>query len=429
MTRQIAHITIEAQTPIKVGSNTSDSLQDSPIQRDFNSIPMILGTSLAGVFRSSFKGNKEKLFGDKDSSKKDAKASELIFSNALLLDENDRVNEELLLEKSDFLKLFDVLPLREHTSINDKGTNKDHSKYDEEVLYKGSRFKFSIEYIKDDIDSFNSILEILSQNSFRIGGGSSKGFGKVKVISIKTQNYTSLNYDTYSSSLNHTLANTYKLKKDIDQNFISYSLNIKADDFFMFGSGFGDIDADNTPVYESVINYDTKTLDKDYILIPASSIKGALSHRTAYYYNKFSKYTIESTNGLVGEENTAVNVIFGEKKDSKKESGKKGSILISDCFKNNDKQVKVFDHVSIDRFTGGAIDGALFQEKTISSKNEFSIEILIKDIDYEENIKKAFEYSLNDICTGMLSLGGATTKGHGIFTGNIIKNGESYAVK
>lgn len=83
---------------------------------------------------------------------------------------------------------------------------------------------------------------------------------------------------------------------------------------------------------------------------------------------------------------------------------------------------KVFDHVSIDRFTGGAIDSALFQEKTISSKEVLNLEILIKKIADEKAIN-AFEKSLKDISTGMLSLGGATTKGHGVFTGTVLKDG------
>ncbi len=52
--RHIAHIIIEADTPIKVGSNAMDFLNDSPVQRDWNGLPMILGTSIAGVLRKEF---------------------------------------------------------------------------------------------------------------------------------------------------------------------------------------------------------------------------------------------------------------------------------------------------------------------------------------------------------------------------------------
>ena len=55
--RYIAHITIEAETPLKVGSSESDFLKDSPIQKDWNNLPMILGTSIAGVLRRDFEGD------------------------------------------------------------------------------------------------------------------------------------------------------------------------------------------------------------------------------------------------------------------------------------------------------------------------------------------------------------------------------------
>jgi hypothetical protein len=110
-------------------------------------------------------------------------------------------------------------------------------------------------------------------------------------------------------------------------------------------------------------------------------------------------------------------------KNTQKELGQKGKILISDCFKSYDeaKQAKTFDHVSIDRFTGGAIDGHLFQEKTVAKDNDkdwYTIDILLEN-SIQGDILESFKASLNDICNGMLPLGGATTKGHGVFKGYV----------
>ena len=128
-----------------------------------------------------------------------------------------------------------------------------------------------------------------------------------------------------------------------------------------------------------------------------------------------------------GEENEAVKSIFGHKKEqdkqAEKELGQKGRLLISDCFKPNDAETKVFDHVAIDRFTGGAIDGALFQEKTIADDRTYEIEILLRNKDLKDEHRQAFEKAMKDITTGMLPLGGATTKGHGVFSGKLLKDG------
>ena len=407
--RYIAHVTIEADTPLKVGSADSDFLKDSPIQRDWNGLPMILGTSIAGVLRKDFKGNDDEIFGKEDGSK-------VIFSNALLLDEKREVNEGLLIEKSSFLKLFDNLPLREHTAITDKGVAKEHSKFDEEVVYKGSQFKFSIEMLEDK-NAFDSLLELLQSPSFRLGGGSTKGFGKFKILEITTTTIKSpQQLVDYSSSLNSQLTEKVALSTTKSQTHTQYTLNITPDDFFMFGSGFGDEDSDQTPVYERLIDYDKRGLSDKHILMPASSIKGALAHRTTYHYNLQNELYIGNL-----EAKNAIAELFGEAKKSDEELGNRGKVLFSDAYKTNSDTTKVFEHVAIDRFTGGGINGALFQEKTIAQKDEWEIEILVEN-SVEEVFIRAFEKSLDDVCSGMLSLGGMTTKGHGVFSGTWSKS-------
>ncbi|MCI0501112.1 MAG: RAMP superfamily CRISPR-associated protein, partial [Epsilonproteobacteria bacterium] len=305
--------------------------------------------------------------------------------------------------------------------------SENNGKFDEEVVYKGTRFKFRLELIANENDelNWNELIKSINSKIFRLGGGTTKGFGNIKILSDLSSydifEITSKEYQGKTSSLNTTFSKPFpKDEKDID--YTIYTLNITPDDFFMFGSGFGDDDADMTPVFEKVVDYDIKDLSTKQVLIPASSIKGAIAHRTTYHFNKLQGNTIEAKNGV-----ETIDAIFGHKKEldknTKEELGQKGKILISDCFKSFDetKQTKTFDHVSIDRFTGGAIEGALFQEKTVADTREYVIEILLEKTIAGDELK-AFENSLNDICSGMLPLGGATTKGHGVFIGSWSKN-------
>ena len=457
MKRFLAHIIIEAKTPLKVGGGKNDLFLDAPVQRDWNGLPMILGTSVAGILRRAFEDNTSKdttneIFGTKHEGKgRSEKESEdenlnligsrLIVSNALLVDENGKVCEQLLLEKSEFLRYFDILPIRDHVAIGANGAAKDAGKFDEEVVFKGTRFKFSLE-LAGTKDEFERILNLLSDPTLRLGGGSSKGLGSLEILEIK---WGEFELYEYTSSLNdnpHRLSD-FDLKGEINEKFIKYELKISPDDFFMFGSGFGDNEADQTPALESVIDYKTGKLSKQKILIPASSVKGALSHRTAFHYNKLKEQFGEEAK--VGNENEAVREIFGYEK-GKNEKGAKGKILLSDCFLDYDKEkdTKVFEHVSIDRFTGGAIDAALFQEKAIAQRNNFEIEVEIEpdktdkkgkkrsgfcvEILVKSNVSKAsldaFEAALNDVIKGYLPLGGATTKGYGFFKGEVVKNGK-----
>lgn len=439
MKRFLAHVIIEAKTPLKVGGGKNDLFLDAPVQRDWNGLPMILGTSVAGILRRAFEDRKgeddtNEIFGTKDEQDPNKqKGSRLIISSALLLvDKNNKVCEELLLEKSEFLRLFDNLPIRDHVAIGANGAAKDAGKFDEEVVFKGTRFKFSLE-LDGGEDKFKKILNLLCDPTLRLGGGSSKGFGSLRILEIKWGEFEP---DRYSSSLNFSSDEFVKFMPDsaVDGNLkrhIRYELKISPDDFFMFGSGFGDKDADQTPALESVIDYENKCLSKRKILIPASSVKGALSHRTAFHFNKINKQFGEKAK--VGSENEAVREIFGYEKN-KNNKGAKGKILISDCFLDYDeaKDMKVFEHVSIDRFTGGAIDSALFQEKAVAKRDEFIIEILLRndvcgDKEKEKtfnNALEAFEATLDDVVEGRLSLGGATTKGYGFFKGKALKYNE-----
>jgi len=79
--------------------------------------------------------------------------------------------------------------------------------------------------------------------------------------------------------------------------------------------------------------------------------------------------------------------------------------------------------VAIDRFTGGAMEGALFSEEVVRSKEKFQLTCLVSNGTQQEYLD-AFESTLKDVCTGMLPLGGGTMRGHGCFTGTITKNGE-----
>jgi len=424
---RIYNILIETKTPLKVGSGKFDYFNDMPVQKDWNNLPFILGTSIAGVLREKAKEiGMDKFFGEDcfEIFKKEGKSkrfkecvenqrgSRVIVSNALLVGDNGKVNEQLLLKKNEFLKKFENLPIREHTAINEKGIAKEHMKYDEEVVYKGSRFRFSLEFIEMEDSDIEKIVEFLFLETLRFGGGSSKGFGEFEVLEINYEDIEDLS--KYSSSLNYIPKNSLEISKIKDKSYDVYVLELKPNDFFIFGSGLGDSEADMIGVYEEVVDYENKKF-KTHLVIPASSIKGVISHRLAYYYNLENSLFEEEAK--VEEENEAVVDIFGSKKG--KSAGSVGKVIIGDIYL--DKFIsKVFEHVAIDRFLGGAKDGALFQEKANSS-DKVKVKIYLRK---DAMFKDLFEKVLKDIVSSNLALGGMVTKGYGFFKGEIYKNGE-----
>lgn len=447
----LARIVIEASTPLNIGSGNKGIKTDALVLRDVNGLPFIPGTTIAGLLRHSLtsEAEKNKLMGSQEG------GSSLIVSDAKMLNADGAVLDGIVDSKvleSDFLKHYQQLPIRQHVKIGYRGATVKGGKFDEEIILKGTRFCFEMEMLSDtdDDSAFKQLIQVINSDTFRIGSGSRSGFGEIKVVDCQCQYKTidladEIQRDWYlkkSSSLSEewTDAETVTLEKPRTNNWTTYTIELNPVDFMLFGSGFGNDKADITFVRESYVDWSTKPATiidcERVILIPASSIKGALSHRLAFHYNKMKGIFAdtlkegEKIDDYVGKNNEAVKVVFGSegnKDDNGKiQNKKRGNVLISDIFQEASVSPKVLNHVSIDRFTGGAIDGALFDEETLYAKDQsFELKLMVNNnaID-DKDVKTAFENTLKDLCQGMLPLGGGVNRGNGCFIGKLIKNGE-----
>jgi CRISPR/Cas system CSM-associated protein Csm3 (group 7 of RAMP superfamily) len=545
--RHIARIKVECTTPLAIGSGQSGLENERLIVRDANGLPFIPGTSLAGVIRHEMKNkiseeSLQTLFGFQEWSEAQKKnigqGSRVLFSpGTLLYKDNETVLEGIQKLDDPFISIYQNLPERDHVRINDRGVAEEYAKFREQLVIKGSRFVFEMEFWEDGTESacFQDLMNVIQHPAFRIGAGTRNGFGELKVVEIRhrtldlTKKEDLLVYLGKSSSLNADFPGekiALNTSTSLGDKWIKYQVEIKPHSYFLFGSGDLEYERSreiieengekktktsikwwrSSPKKEVSLDWSdgTATLkeeDKEAFLIPGTSIKGALSHRTAFHYNQLAHeaeeegHTIESAgtslsdedevafdldqaleafslnvpfeemnyppdspewkrledvidkmsiedseawmdyeekmkdkiNGRptkqklpVGENNPAVQALFGYAKDSDKEDGQRGRVIIPDIFLDADKvEEKVFSHVAIDRFTGGAIDGALFEERVIEFKEAKTINIFVETsaFDGDKRVKTAFTKALDDLVNGHLALGGNTTKGHGIFTG------------
>lgn len=447
--RHLANIILEASTPLAIGTGRKDIITDSLVATDVNGFPYIPGTSLAGVIRHTLeeftdKATIDQLFGFQDTKGENDKGSCFIFSEGKLIGANGDVLDGLInVESTTFNNAYRSLPIRQHVRINHKGTGAENGKFDEQIVYKGSRFCFEIELVsdKEHDDLFDLVLNILHLGTFQLGSGTRCGFGHMKVIKCKTKHYNLNNPDDLTNYINKS--SRLKIEKDwddwkngtldfLEQKWIKYDIDLKAKDFFLFAGVTGDNEADMIPVKENVVEWNDNKgniSERSYFLIPATSIKGALAHRTAYYYNKANGIyadTIapEACEAHIGSNNNAVRDLFGLAiNDAIKEDGQRGNVILHDVYIQSLNEYK-FNHVCIDRFTGGNMQGFLFNEKTTytyNDENTFSMTIYVNRKVDDKSID-AFENALIDLCMGMLPLGGNVNKGHGIFNGNIKKD-------
>lgn len=455
-----AHVILEAETPLIIGSGNKNTLTDSTILKDVNGFPYIPGTSIAGVVRHLIDEKQQNgYFGirsAKKSKQDSSKGSDIIFSEAKIVDFNGKVRDGFFSEEnnSELFKLYSRFPKRNHVCITEKGVAKEHGKFDEEVIIKGTRFAFDIEMVAKSADTddaekfFGQVLDILHCEVFRLGGGTRNGFGKMSVVEIRKRKLDLCSpsdleaYLSSSSSLSSDYS-AYEWKPcssegTLAADWIKYELTLTPRDFFLFGSGIGDDEVDDTPTRESFVRWNglTGKVIRDAILIPAASLKGAVSHRVAFYYNlKKGNYAMnklpEDFKDWTGNQNNAVRLLFGYQDDDGATPQRRGNCLFSDIIAEAGED-KILNHVKIDRFTGGAMDGALFSEKVVENKDlEFKTTILVKKSE-EEGYAEALdclEKALDDIDRGTLTLGGGSGRGHGAFkckwTNNIENDGKA----
>lgn len=513
--RYQATIVLEAKTPLVIGSGDKDLLLDNPIIRDAFDLPYIPATSLAGVLRHNLQhiflpdGDKENpiiqsLFGFQDDKNDDGAGSRLIFSSAHLLGADRKVADGLAManKMETDIKNWLIFPTRDHVRINHKGVaDKDgHGKYESELLMRGVRFVFDLELWGNEADAkdWQAVLAAFSSPLFRIGAGTRKGFGQLEVLEIWQKTFDLRN----TADFNDYLANTTQIElptakdgfKKLDKisaqsdKFIHYQLTLEARDFFLFDGQFDPEESqkankankkptDMVQKSEQILTWpnDTPTLSKYKWLIPATSVKGAIAHRTAFNYNKstrnfakaestdllheIQKYISQlNTAGLseeetknakaqiakyldklenydaenlnVAEKNDAVSALFGRaaKEVDGKNAGQRGRVIFSDVYLDKPENTKVLNHVKIDRYTGGAMDTALFTEQVAATKEKFCLDIYVEKHAFEgdNNIQIALEQTLDELCREQLALGGGVMRGHGMMSGSFTIDDKPY---
>ena len=437
MHRYLARFVIETETPLAVGSDALHYNQDAPVEKDFNGLPYIPGTALAGAFRESLQVSFEELFGQTEGLTQ-PKGSNLIFSDALLFNGKEVIEKlEADVFTKDYFKWFQDLPIRPHAKHDHKGTAEDGGLFDQEVVYKGARFKFeiSLEHTSPQDKIWEQFIQEAQNMNLFLGSGQYRGYGLCKIVELKTAVCNTCDEDIKLSPSLSDDKNFDVVERSINPTDKWESLTLNTQNaLFHFGSGYEDDEVDAACYKEYCIhwNENNKPYQQEYFVIPASSIKGALAHRVAFYHNVANKVYIDDiaetfrdkTTGKIsdkdgfkkaieaktGENNDAVKALFGTAKDSQTQSGIKGRVIFKDIFISEKEATEVkLMHNTIDRFTGGTLETALFSEKAFHVK-ELTLEYRIEPTSEE----KYFQLALEDIKNGLLPIGGMAAKGHGI---------------
>lgn len=438
----IARFILQTKTPLHCGGGSDPSL-DQPVNRDSYGLWRIQGSSVAGILRSYIKDAEPELedilFGhqNRNFSSLDQSASLVWCSDASLLDFDDDFAFKKIASGKDIG--FGVGPfVRDHVNIDlEKGTATDGGKYDEEIVPPGVKFAIELkldgwneELSADKSDAFLKLCSAIKQGLITFGGKTVSGYGKVVCTYAEVKELNLKNKDDLETYLNLSDSPVFA-----DNEGHSVEL-LKVDDFtskdgslytgklvlplvsngpiLVGGTNSKDSEVDMVCLMTPILD-DKK---KDYIYkytISGSSLRGVIRHRVFDILKALDKDN---------ESSDELNSIFGSVSGK---NGSAGHIKCSDIYLDVDKAQHV-QHVAIDRFTGGAIDGALFDEAPVwESGLLLKTEIEFTDLTALQTA--VLMHALLDICTGDAPIGGGTNRGNGVVRIKDLDKGILYALQ
>jgi CRISPR/Cas system CSM-associated protein Csm3 (group 7 of RAMP superfamily) len=466
----VARLTLECATPLSIGTGGSDEAFDVQLVRDANGLPAIPGSSLAGVMRHVYArhygdGDAARVFGFQSGA--DGQVSTVEVSWGCIQDSSGRAIEGLLLGEArsclttDPLLKFardtiDAPLIRERVRINHHGSAADRGKFDRAILPAGYRFSAEIAMWSDGGEQatadWNRLLDTLSHPEIRLGGATRSGLGATSIQSIHEKVFDLPKereaFSRLSRSVGDPSALVLRTRTTTSEGQpFTFTLQLEPRHFWRIGQGDQSLtgeaaekEADDLPRLERRVVWTdgTGTLSgpADWLLVPWSAIKGALSHRVAFHHNRLTGAFIEDLTPDAmaaydkSESSVAVRDLFGFARNDRRKGGQQreghaGRVVADDVYVRLDpRRVRLLTHNAIDRFTGGVRKHLLFSEEAIWGLG-IEMKLLLfparQAAEVDSSVEAALRLAIRDLASGRLSIGAGASDGHGFFEGNVLE--------
>lgn len=281
--------------------------------------------------------------------------------------------------------------------------------YDSTLIPKGNKFEFRMEareickYGKAVFEeALEEIIKNMQNGKVTFGGNKTKGFGIFKINKVWKKDFDLhkkedlIEYLDWEDSIQLPVYIENSSEKSNNLKYdITFTGNIK-DSFLLKG------EIENRENEKGSLQHSLK--ENDLYIIPSGSIKGSMR-----------AYTEKIMNTLHGEkEHEVIRELFGHKSDEKNhDKYQMGKLIISDCKIEKVEKVGTTEYhrIKIDRFTGGAINGALINEKRLVD-GVIDLKIQVRE-SLEPQEKALILFYLRDLGLGKITLGSNASVGSG----------------
>ncbi len=428
----IGRIVIEAdvqlQTPAHFGNGDADALTDMPLlvdARDGKS-PLLTGASIAGALRSYVTdcvGNNnyvQRLFGPQREAERDQ--------------ETDAPQSSLIID--DALGVNYGTELRDGVSIDAKTRMAaDDHLFSQELWQAGTMFTLRFELLIhiNDVDQdellghFATALDGLQNGAITLGARKSRGLGRIAVLGWRRKDFdlrtpqglvewlvlgTQAISDTAGQDAGNTLSDINLTASAQPSGVLTIDAFFQLRRSLLIRTGGSDAKA---PDMVHLTSRFRRTEDKIdiYPILSGTSLTGALRARATKIANTIAARTDDPhTQELIYN-------MFGVMKGETKLGSR---LRVEEHVVQNVQDQLVQNRVSVDRFTGGAKDGALFNQQPLFATPETTVHVKLRLVSRGMNAANDSEIGLlmlllKDLWTGDLPLGGESSVGRGRLLG------------
>ncbi|HOX46068.1 MAG TPA: RAMP superfamily CRISPR-associated protein [Myxococcota bacterium] len=455
--RDLARVTVELQSPLAIGSGAWDDLLDSPFVVDANDLPTLPGTSLAGVLRAAWlqaRGEAEakKVFGHQE--RDQGEASRVWISFGAIHGQDDRPVAPRMrhedIERDPLLRLARVPLVRQHVRIDHRGAAEGHGLFDRSMVAAGHRFTFELEVRDEDESILRGLLGLFADGSVGLGARTRSGLGALRLVQALGRRF-----DLRKKADREAYAEVpADLRIDMPRGVLEplqpgatgpstgelvARLELRPRGFWMIGGGRPAEGAgkapDINPYREARVVWEKGQgrldLDRLELVVPASAIKGALRHRAAFHLNRLQRRFADQAGAALerfdGTNHPDVQSLFGCMLEH--DEGQAGRVRVGDLRFAKQPDSQRMTHVSLDRFTCGPVDGALFEEEALWKGGPWQLEVRVQtgalgagdkrvpDVPLEA--REALRLALEDLVGGRLQIGAGSGRGHGWLEGKL----------
>jgi len=407
------------ESPTCLGSGDSDSPTDISLLRDsISQSALLTGASIAGSLRNYLR-EYEKGHAAQESQ------GDLATTLFGTVRQDDNGDQSPLITFDSLSNSVPSLELRDGVKISSKtGTAEDGAKYDLELLSPNTVFPLQFELLvdKENNDQLKKALVItlqgLEKGEISLGMKKRRGFGRCKVTEWQVWDFDLtepqqcrewIEFDHWTPGFLETahhqgtnIADLLGVRLDSKEDRRD-RLTLKAT-FSLDGSLL--IRAGQTGVGKAPDVVHLKSNGKP--IVSGISLAGVLRHRAERIVKTLQ-------NASSDDEPVLIKSLFGDV-DEKSKAAQASRLIVHEA-EIKEAHDMVQNRIAIDRFTGGAYHGALFNEQPVWGGENTKLTIELELRNPEEYEIGLLLLLLKDLWTGDLPVGGESSIGRGRLKG------------